>query len=743
MKKIGYALCSLLLVFCAVGFGACGGTPLPTEKQVFSVAQTGLKEFYHVTDTIDFSALKINVKYDDNSTATLTKGEFDINAEDAKSDTQFIVNTSGLYSQTAGEMTVGEYALSCVLIGKETVYQLGKINVSNNMNLIYDLTAFNEPDFVSTYKDNIVVTENDENSFYKTSTAYYVGDDNEFRFKPKMTLQSKTSGAISESDNFNVTVKVEMKNGDTYDVVTGDTYFTYDNFAFDFTENAIGKTFRITMTPMDFEKDFAGNNVEPVVFVVTVEDGWNVYSDNAIDLGRMSLVSDNFASVANTYIRPESAAIFYNEDTGAMKEHRKYYELWKNYLTEKGCTDLAPVNGMFIHGDIKVTPSDMPSEFFVSQKEAEAKGMHLLGSLRDFTLIYTHYMENNFNFNGNYFKLDFSEIPWGLSNTGKNGFYYDSDETRLKAGHSTVFNFLHKADESNDTIATFKNVDAFGNTRNITSVSNTTDDNLKASGGLIFMKSISGTTQVENCIAKAWMIAWFSETTTAKNALELDYIKTYDCFNSGAFSWHSEKSTLTNSEFKRFGGPVILMVSGAKDGVKESGAGWTVDKETTTLESYISGQEGWFVLNGATTLVTQFLGADVLLNAYGTTIKNTENKMNMVGLIMDDEYITSTEKNIFANFSYGGVPFDMQNVAGNPIYDIWNAYNYAPSVFMSNGGQLALTISDTELAFPAGGDSFSGDLMYVGYPITLPSASSVSTVAGLIVDRYDYTAPSA
>lgn len=741
MKRLGLAMCSMLVVFCtAVFFGACGETP-PDEKVITSVTVNNLKEFYHVSDTINFNGITLKVTYNDNSTATLTKGEFDITAENAKADTQFIINTNGLYAQTAGELETGEYQFTGIVIGNETTYQLGTVNVSDNMNLIYNLTSFNEPAFVSQYKENIITSSTDESSFYKAD-SYYVGDDNEFRFKPILTLQSKTSNAITEISDYNVTVRVERKDGDAFVGISENdtTYFTYQNFAFDFTQDAINQTFRITMKPTDFLTDFAGNNVAPVVFTVTVADGWNAYE--AIDLGRISLVSENFDSVASSYIRPESAAIFYNEETGAMKQHEKYYEIWSEYLTRQGETNLTNINGLFLHENISVTPSDLPEKFFISETEANAKGQHLLGSLRDFTLIYTHYMENDFTFNGNFFKLDFSEIPWGLSNTATNGYYYPSESPTYQAGHSTVFNFLNKkTDAEITTQAKFINVDAFGNTKNIISNDTTSEkDPMAASGGLIYMKSYCGTTIVENCIAKAFLIAWYAETSTETEAFNMSYIKTYDCFNSGMFSWGGAKNTLSNSEFKRFGGPVMLLTCNTNNGVKETSAGWTVDKETTTLESFVSGGEVWFKLMGADSIFAQLMALDRLLNYYGNTFtttatpESTTPAINMIQLSMEADYLGSSEKVLNIDFDFGGIPLTVNGNSDNIFQQLLTSTNYKSPIFMSNGGTVAYMDSETSIKFvDASSTTFVGDKLYIAYPLG-------NTVAYVALDLYPYQA---
>ncbi len=746
MKRLGQIMCSIMFAFCMFGFVACG--PDDEEVTITSVSASKINDFYYITDTIDFSAINVTVTYSDKTTSTLTKGEFDINAQDAKDDTQFIIDTKGLYGQTAGELIEGEYAFTCVLIGNDTVFNLKTVTVSSNMSLRYNAISYAEPEFVSVFKRNSTVTENDESSFYK-STDYYVGDDNEFIFKPILTIQKNdvANAEMFDVDNYDVNVKVEIKNGDAFDVLNDDTYFSYADFAFQFKPTAIDKTFRITVSPIDFDVDFAGNAIAPVVFTFVVKDGWNAYS--ALDLGRMSLISDSVKALYNNgkptaenpYIRPESALIFWT-GSGATREHLSYYPIWEEFLTSKGVTNLNAINGLFMHGDISVTADDLPSKFFISEEEAkENNNLELAGSLRDFALLYTHYLENDFLFNGNLFKLDCSTIAWGMSNTALKEYYYKSGASDYKAGHSTVLNFLGKTDETQSkATATVLNVEAVGNTQNIVSGDADKDDRiLKASGGLILLKSYKTTTFVENCIAKSWLIAWYAEDTQTLTCLDMDYVKTYDCYNSGAFSWKGAKNAISHAEFKRFGGPVMFNVTGIENSVEYS-AGFTVDKATCVMESFLTGSEAWFTLNKANSIVTAFIQTDALFKAYGSTILK-DDKLNMLSLSIDRDYLASTQNNVPAEFSMIGEneqKFDLHDTDTNLITGTLKATSYKTPVIMASGGQVAY-ISESpsmHLEFVSGNAPFTGDLLYVAYP-------AGSTVAGIVVERYNYTAPSA
>ena len=738
MNKISYFIATIVLSVCLIGFSACGGTN--KGKTIQGAEATGLKAFYHVSETIDFASVKIKVTYDDKSTTELTKGEVDIDVANAKADTQFVLGTSGLSAQAGGNLTAGEYKITCQLVGDDTNtrYDIATVNVSTDMSLIYDLSLFQAPEFIDTFNENNQASATEESEFYKT-TEYYVGDDNAFVLNPTLTLMSKKDGSITKTADFKANVEVEIKGADAFSKVTDDTYFDYADFKFNFKESAIGQKFRITMTPADFTTDFVGNPIEPVVFTVVVADGYNVY--DAIDLGRINIFSDNvknqITANSSSWSRDDvSSKVLYNAENNT-RVNKKYSELWGNFLTSKGITNLQPVNGIFIHKNISVTPNDIPSEYFVGTAEANKNGASKsAGSLRDRAEIYTHYLENDFTFNGNLFKIDFSAIPWCRNNTDYTPFYFPDEgaDTHATPGHATAFVMANKADESNNTKAHFINVEAVGNTANA-SITAKDGEDLLAAGGLIMIKSVTSTTVAENCIAKGWMIAWFAESTDTINSLEMNYIKTYDCFNSGIYNYGSEKNTLKNSEFKRFGGPVILATSITTDtGEKRDGVGFTIDKDTTILESFVVGTEAWFTIVGASSIVTPFFDLDQLFNIYGNTVLQTQGNqkyMNMIAICLDSDTVTSSDPT-YATIKYGDNTYALNTEADNIINQIWSKAK--TPVFISSGGQIAYMTSETSMAFMDGtSTSFAGDNLFIAYP--MPSGGA----AGVLVDLYPFT----
>lgn len=728
MKKLAIAFCGALCA-CVAAFGVACSCSTEDDKTISSVSTSSFKNYYHVTETIDFNNVTVDVTYDDGSTQTLTEAEFDIPASEAAEQTQFIVYTDGLYSQTGGNLQTGAYTITCQIIGEEMVYTLATVNVSQNMNLIYDLVLFTEPSFVTDYNDTIASTSaTNENAFYLGSTdnAYTVGDDNAFVFKPRLSLISKNGTEVVEAEDYNVNLTVSIMSHGEWMPVEDDTYFTFQNFEFDFTEAAIGNQFKIEMTPADFEQDMYGNPVQSISFNFVVEDGWNAYT--ADDLARINLVSDSVRQQlqSNDFARSHSQPIFY--ENGVYVE-KYYYDIWENYFLSKGYSadELVSVNAVYMHNDITVTPQDLPSDYFVTTGEAGAY-TKADGSLRDFSFIYSHHLDEDFMFNGNYFTLDVSAIPLGYSN---NGTIFTSDADII-AGHSAVFAISGLLDNTTTERAYFKNLNAIGNTGEVQS--GATEDAEDAAGGLILLKSMHGTTEVSNSIAKQFLIAWFAESsqldannTTDRGNMYIDYVKTYDCFNSGLFAYASEQNEISNSEMKRFGGPIIFIASEAENteetSDRERKAGVSID-EATILENYVSGTEPWFTVMGANQIAPLIMGMNpTMIDNTGSSLvyNNVPNRegeyLSLIMVAMDQDYMASTERTIYADFSYGNyLPFTTYG-DGNPLTAILGLTQYRSPAFMTSNGEIAYMTGNDSMAFyPGAGSSFTGDYLYMMYP---------------------------
>lgn len=761
MKKLKAFICAFIVgisAFCLFACGDNGG-----DNATLTSVKSNLREFYYITETINWDDFRVVSTYSDKTTKTSDSVEFDIDVEEAKSNTEWVVLTDGLKNETAGNMTAKEYNFIIKKVGTSDSYNQ-KITVDTDESRAYELDLWSLPKSISTFKDRTKTTGEGANpSGFKTlsNAKYYVGNDNGFDVTPTYTLYK-----IGTEDDVTVDISLDVKvlEGGTE---VGESVYTYSDGKVKFAETVVDRTFTIKVSPKYFEQNRDGDDIPELSFEVVVKDGYNVY--NALDLGMMSIVSED--SDINNYRRMDSSrAVFYNKATGS------YYEsttnaLWKNKFIQEGYTEdeIVNVKAVYIHDDINIAKTDIPAEFFIT--EDECNNNFAVGLLRDWSFIYSHAMESDFTLEGNYFTVDASALPVNGAkggNGGKANIYENASQIE-EFGHSKLFNFggMSTATSlelgSNPYTVYVNNLTAKGNTNGIISA---TDDNAKmAAGGLIMFQNASCATKVENVNINSGMIGWYIEMTDeeysswnwatdysdyrgnnySKGHLqksEFNNMNITDCFNSAFFSWGGAGGTnITNSYLARFGGPAIFAIS-RNDVSQEDGtlkilpyqAAHISYDDTVEFENFIVGTEAWFsVTEGAGAVMTSVKAVDALFNAYGKTILSADKSgiKNLKVLAMDAKYLKAQTKNLYSKIN----GYDFKNpyltgVNSNNAPFIWT--NGSSDNMCYIGGTTLNNITNKEVRE----SPLTGTEMCISYPI------SASGCAGIVFDMVDYVAPS-
>lgn len=212
-KKFLMGALSCLLAFVGVFMVACGDKEA-TKVETFEV--NGLATSYKSNDTVDFSNVTLDVVYDNEKSETLTVKEIDVALDSVQEGTQFVINTDGLASQTAGNLTVGEYDITATIVAFDQTIELGTVKVASMWSQ-YKVIEFSEPSFISVYNSNATITDS-EDSFYNSDEIYTVGDDNPFKFKPTLTVIDETGSVTDPNtyitlDNYNLDVDVYLVRG--------------------------------------------------------------------------------------------------------------------------------------------------------------------------------------------------------------------------------------------------------------------------------------------------------------------------------------------------------------------------------------------------------------------------------------------------------------------------------------------------------------------------------------------------
>lgn len=720
----------LVLMLSAVCLWACKDS---NKKATLESVTTNIKEFYYIDETIEWDKISVVTKYSDKTSKVLEKGEFDIKVADAKPDTLWVLDTDGLKAETAGSLTAKEYNLTLHIVGEETTYPI-KVTVSENESVAYDLDLFGVPACISSFRHN--VSADNPNGFKNIANAkYYVGDDNGFDITPEYTLYRKNTD-IDSDVKIQLSVKVLLDN-----VEVNEEYYTYADGKIDFTEKAVGKEFTIKVLPKYFTQNRDGDDIVEASFNVNVKDGYNIYDEK--DLGMLSITPDGINM--ENYNRNISCSIFYNKDaTGSKYYAKSWVETWKNFLKANGYKDdeIKYIKGAYFHKDLNVTKDDLPSEFFITAEES-ADG-YATGKLRDWVLAYTHYMEDDFTLEGNFFTVNLENLPVNGS-IGENGTrIYKKGEKPTDFGHSKMFNFIgmcvyeNEPDKlSNEKIAYVSNINAIGNTNGIISGSGESaseeekQEVYSAAGGMIIFQNASCGAVAENINIKSAMIGWFIEMTDKENnninnnskeqLTTLNNMNITDCFNSAIFSWGGQGGCdITNSKLARLGGPSIFAVSvhnGSKNDGTESRGCYVNYDNTVEFENYIGGGEAWFnITPGAEAAAMNLKKLDPLFNAYGKSILK-EDKFNLKVLFMDSSYLNSSGVYLYGKvnnyeftnqyvlaFNKQGAPFIWTNGESNNQAYIGQANNnYAIFNLDQSQRQTPLTGNELNLVYPANG----------------------------------------
>ncbi|MCD8204527.1 MAG: hypothetical protein LUC16_01700, partial [Coprobacillus sp.] len=324
----------------------------------------------------------------------------------------------------------------------------------------------------------------------------------------------------------------------------------------------------------------------------------------------------------------------------------------------------------------------------------------MVGSVRDGVIIYNHLMDKeDFTLNGNLFTIDASQLKWSMTrvNSAKAGndgiiefndnpLIYDSNHSSLSEATATLFAFDGyklvwennyygnyqdpKATAHIINLETNGNKEGKNNTGALTDGSEPSEDtwNQLSSGTITFCKSVNAKTEVDNVITKQYLSAFYAEKTRADYlCFNVNNTKIYDCFGTAFVIYISGNNIVSNSEIKRFGGPVALMFC-PMDSSYEEGffngyetAGFTIG-ENVTAEAPLSGGEAWFIIyqlndyldilkgldpffSGGNALESLLgdLGLTFSCKPYGKTFLDEDGKFNLLSFglnrKMDGDYL--------------------------------------------------------------------------------------------------------
>ena len=450
------------------------------------------------------------------------------------------------------------------------------------------------------YASNIKEKFEKREEFMDRTQGYFVGDDNAVNFKPQFHVFDQNLNEHDQDEwdyDYEFSFAVKNDKGDFVPANSDD--FKVENARtcdVKFGVNAVGKTFRVTVMPGGLTNEQKDNDNFKVTYEVQVIDGYNAYT--AKELGYLD---DRHGDIADNDWHPGNV--------GGLKH------VWDAFKTANGMSTELDPSAVILHQNITITAKDIPSEYIYS--EADGVDPKYYGTYKDTAHVYGHISNTELTLNGNYFKLDYSQLPLNVRN--------EDTETDKPLSHTALV-------RTRNGIFNVKNINITGNAP----LAQTNEDN-KYAGGLIFNKAgyDAVKTTAYNVISRSNFINYFAEYCSNEFVFDVDKCKSYDNYNS--FFYNSGSMIFArNSEFAKCGGPIVIQdhteipQEGAETVTQFQFAEDTtvpcytpngnVGKcvfEDCSLVNYITGEEAWFIEFGANLLAPQIKAMSDLFVPFG------------------------------------------------------------------------------------------------------------------------------
>ena len=543
--------------------------------------------------------------------------------------------------------------------------------------------------------------------------------------------------------------------------------FVSDKNSYDFTEAAIGHTFRIVICPADSNSYFDAEAVTKE-HTVKIVDGYNVY--NAWELNLMTNAHRDL-------------------DGGDNETYLYQDELVREFLLSKGLVASAEyingLNALVIHGNLDVTTNDIPAKYLCSYVKDGVPQSNFYDHMGIFSrTLRTSNGTDDFSIYGNYFSIYSYNLP-GVSH---NGYGYNDDEystlsfiKMVSDESSTIFNKYHatKKDDVNfdpfaeEYKANIQDVALRDNDPNSNDQS-ASERHIRGSAAIFVGYCEANITNVN---VDAYMISVQDEG--CNTTINLTSVKLYNSWQSHLFLWatnyyqvdmgykteptwnyvSSVKVNIHDSSLTKCGGPVILAQNDHREYIcnKDIGNDVVVTGDSE-LHTYVTGQEAWFVAMGQTSLASQIMALNQLISSGGMGASyssdqfikgvNTAN-MVMVNMGTDPTAILAGTYEYSGSYTENGVvALDMKDDNNTRKPDsvrtqMYDAYKVATGkkapIFQTTAGATAYTDGATGcygIDFTTGATGAPQATFYQGKYITVYYSG-----IGIMLEYYNDTNP--
>ena len=589
------------------------------------------------------------------------------------------------------------------------------------------MTGFELPSSLVSYNDTIQyakanqgdpTSEAFESALFANDEEYLVGDDNPFKFVPRVTFVDLETSSISVLQSFKAVSTITLL-GDEPTVLATDSsgYIrnhkinetiyvveTINENKYQFTADALGKKFKISVLPDPSEITYNPSDFSAVEWTVKVVDGYNITD-------------------------PRELCLLEQPSAKFKAENHRYH--WDSIKSELGLTGIRPTS-IILHNNMVVTadslpssltytfdnsypiyykygedvyrPEDVPSELggplsrtFIYDKQ-EFDGEY--GLFR-----YDMNDRENFAIHGNFFDIDLSKLPLvcpfepqGVEMAQGYDLYYMpymsklsfievyGEDIRERDKQATGQCTSPTESDSEDEYFTFDNFAVMGNCSpkdllvDTSTRMNAGEDNPVYGGGIIFVKTHYCHANITNINAHSCFISFFSRNYTVVNYTKC---KSYDTYLNGVFA-HSETDVhMYNCHMKRAGGPLMILCHSTDDldsnpnDSEYDEIPRVVADDDCVFECYVTGQEQWFASNNAPISMVQVLNG-ALINSVGktfqkerTTVINgvnvTKTYFNLIAVVIEEGSNPIGNSSTQGSFSYAGET--MHKIDGDPYFN--------------------------------------------------------------------------
>ena len=564
MKKQLFKVIAIATV--SLALTACTGNNTPTNVSVESVEISETAITLAVGSTKQLTA---TVK-PDNATNKAVQWSASVDTVEVSAKGLVTAKKVGKSVVTVSALDNGKKATCEVTVEEESVSPKDKYEIDAPVSCI---------DSYVSYKTTIDPNggHDEKTSFMDLDQGYSVGYANKINIKPSFTLYDKEDNEVDQDLwAYDFEFEFEVKENDGYVAASENLYEIVDarKAEVKFTEAANGKTFRVRVFPGELTAEQKASVNYRAEYLFNVVNGYNIYE--AKELSYLD-------------VRHGVESDYHWGDVAGFTDQ------WDAFKDANGLDKTLSVQNIILHKNIKVTTDDIPSNVLYNEQEAQAAGLpSIKGSLKDTAHIYTLIQEGEITINGNYFHLDFSEIPLIKRAEGKADMLLNS--------HTAFFRALN----GNLTI---KNLNFTGNAEKAIG-----DEFNKYAGGLIFIKAGSNAlnTKLYNVIAKQNFVTLFPEEngTSDEVVCELEKSKLFDNYSSFLYN---QGSTITAKDciFRSCGGPIVVqdhtavdvdhggtyedhIAEGGFDFFRKNGKASNTVFDGCTLDNYLLGEEAWF-----------------------------------------------------------------------------------------------------------------------------------------------------